>query len=107
MAKPTPHHPPELTRSGDSLTADRIVTYTTDESVKSRVGSERSRGGPFQSRPVGGGHAPQRTPISSAKANGETSSRRSPLQKRPGSYQLAGRRLGSRPMCWEVVATRS
>ena len=44
--------------------------------------------------------ARQRTPISSARANGETNSRRSPLQKRPGSYQLAGRRLGSRPMCW-------
>src|SRR5215217_3273468 len=30
-----------------------------------------------------------------ASANGGTRSMRSPLQKRPGSYQLAGRRFGS------------
>ncbi len=44
--------------------------------------------------------AAQRTAISAVSANGGTSWIRSPLQKRPGSYQLAGRRLGSRPMCW-------
>ena len=44
------------------------------------------------------GRAGQPTAISSASANGGTSSMRSPLQKRPGSYQLAGRRLGSRPI---------
>ncbi len=47
------------------------------------------------------------TATSPASAKGGTSSTRSPLQKRPGSYQLAGRRLGSRPMCWKVVATSS
>ena len=40
------------------------------------------------------------TATSPASAKGGTISMRSPLQKRPGSYQLAGRRLGSRPMCW-------
>ena len=44
--------------------------------------------------------ADQPTAISSESANGGTSSMRSPLQKRPGSYQLAGLRFGSRPMCW-------
>ena len=34
------------------------------------------------------------------RANGGTISIRSPLQNRPGLYQLAGRRFGSRPMCW-------
>ena len=33
-------------------------------------------------------------------ANGGTRSIRSTLQNRPGSYQLAGRRLGSRPIAW-------
>jgi hypothetical protein len=47
-----------------------------------------------------GSGATQSTAISPARAKGGTSSRPSPLQKRPGSYQLAGRRLGSRPMCW-------
>ena len=42
----------------------------------------------------------QRTGISLERENGGTSSIRSPLQNRPGSYQLAGRRFGSRPMCW-------
>jgi curved DNA-binding protein CbpA len=42
----------------------------------------------------------QRTGTSSRSLNGATSSISSPLQKRPGSYQLAGRRLGSRPICW-------
>jgi hypothetical protein len=42
----------------------------------------------------------QRTATSPPRANGATSSIRSPLQKRPGSYQLAGRRGGSSPMCW-------
>jgi hypothetical protein len=42
----------------------------------------------------------QRTAISPPRANGALSSMRSPLQNRPGSYQLAGRRLGSSPMCW-------
>ena len=45
--------------------------------------------------------------IRAASANGGTSSMRSPLQKRPGSYQLAGRRDGSRPIAWYVVATSS
>ena len=45
---------------------------------------------PFQSR----------TAISAPSAKGGTSSMRSPLQNRPGSYQLAGRRPGSSPMCW-------
>ena len=52
---------------------------------------------PAQERHVAG-H--QRTATSSASANGGTSSMRSPLQKRPGSYQLAGRREGSRPIAW-------
>jgi hypothetical protein len=39
------------------------------------------------------------TATSPASANGGTSSMRSPLQNRPGSYQLAGRRDGSSPMC--------
>jgi hypothetical protein len=47
-----------------------------------------------------GCYAAQCTAISPARANGETSLSRSPLQNRPGSYQLAGRWLGSRPMCW-------
>ena len=51
--------------------------------------------------------AQPRTAISPVSANGGTRSIRSPLQKRPGSYQLAGRRSGSRPMCWYVVATSS
>ena len=45
--------------------------------------------------------------ISPPSANGATSSMRSPLQNRPGSYQLAGRPLGSNLMCWYVVATSS
>ena len=40
------------------------------------------------------------TAISSPSTNGGASSIRSPLQNLPGSYQLAGRRRGSRPMCW-------
>ena len=44
--------------------------------------------------------AAQPTSISPPSANGGTSSMRSPLQKRPGSYQLAGRRLGSSPIAW-------
>ncbi|MEN3284208.1 MAG: hypothetical protein V7607_5348 [Solirubrobacteraceae bacterium] len=42
----------------------------------------------------------QRTATSPPRAIGASSSIRSPLQKRPGSYQLAGRRCGSSPMCW-------
>jgi hypothetical protein len=49
----------------------------------------------------------QLTAISAVSANGGTSSILSPLQNRPGSYQLAGRRAGSSPMCWYVVATSS
>ena len=60
------------------------------------------------SRPAAGapaGSAPprrirDRTAISPPSSNGGTSSRPSPLQKRPGSYQLGGRSLGSRPMYW-------
>ena len=51
-------------------------------------------------RPVTRVAVPQRTATSPPSANGGTSSIRSPLQKRPGSYQLAGRLGGSRPMCW-------
>jgi hypothetical protein len=40
------------------------------------------------------------TAISPPSAKGGTSSSWSPLQKRPGSYQLGGRSLGSRPMAW-------
>ena len=52
---------------------------------------------------------PRVTGTSAPSANGGTSSIRSPLQKRPGSYQLAGRRPGSRPMCctWPRRARRS
>jgi alpha/beta hydrolase family protein len=47
------------------------------------------------------------TVSSSPSRNGGTSSIRSPLQKRPGSYHEAGRPPGSRPMYWYVVATSS
>ncbi|MEA2423534.1 MAG: hypothetical protein QOF55_2633 [Thermoleophilaceae bacterium] len=40
------------------------------------------------------------TGISPPRANGSANSIPSPLQKRPGSYQLAGRFAGSSPMCW-------
>jgi adenylate cyclase len=56
---------------------------------------------------VRGGAGAQRTAISAPSAKGGTSSMRSPLQNLPRSYQLAGRLLGRRPMCWYVVATSS
>ena len=40
------------------------------------------------------------TAISTPSEKGGTSSRRSPLQKRPGSYQLGGRSVGSNPIDW-------
>ena len=40
------------------------------------------------------------TATSAPSANGGASAIRSPLQKRPGSYQLAGRLSGSRPIAW-------
>jgi hypothetical protein len=42
----------------------------------------------------------QRTAISADSAYGGMSAMWSPLQNRPGSYQLAGRVLGIIPMCW-------
>ncbi len=54
-----------------------------------------------------GPHRRSLTAISPPSSNGSTSSIPSPLQKRPGSYQDAGRPLGSSPMCWYVVATSS
>jgi hypothetical protein len=63
-----------------------------------RIGRERPQAVTVVAASQSG--ATQSTAISPARAKGGTSSRPSPLQKRPGSYQLAGRRLGSRPMCW-------
>jgi hypothetical protein len=66
-------------------------------------GAAQRVGGPLPVG-VGGAQLGQRlvhdTAAPAASANGGTSSMRSPLENRPGAYQLAGRREGSSPICW-------
>jgi hypothetical protein len=85
--------PPPLTDENRSRSAVLAAIYrpatTTSDSARSLPLGMRSWAADGQC-----------TAISPPRANGAMSSMRSPLQNRPGSYQLAGRRLGSSPMCW-------
>src|SRR4029453_13659047 len=71
----------------------------------------RARPGPVAGHPPPPGPPPgaggQPPGISPPNRYGGSRVMRSPLQNRPGSYQLAGRLWGSRPMAWYVAATSS
>ena len=84
----------EQTARGLGINA--VPTFVVDR----RIGGLRRAAARGPARAAPARRAGQLTSISPPSANGGTSSIRSPLQKRPGSYQLAGRLLGSRPICW-------
>jgi 3-oxocholest-4-en-26-oate---CoA ligase len=69
-------------------------------------GADPGASGSLLSAPTGGSGArtgpgqPTKTSISGPREAPAASSRRSPLQKAPGSYQLAGRSASSRPIRW-------
>ena len=84
----------EQTARGIGINA--VPRFVVDRRI-ARLRRAAARG---PARAAAQGRAGQLISISPPSANGGTSSMRSPLQKRPGSYQLAGRRLGSRPIAW-------